>query len=162
MLSQILTTALGFFVLVLILRKFFWGAVLQILDERRRRIEEGLQKIADAQQDLERLKIAYAQRLTTIEDEARAKIQQAILEGKRIALEIQEQARAQGQALITKAKGTVDLELAKAKVTLRDEVAAMTVDAVERILRQRLDPQIDRRLVETVLEEMERGPSQPA
>ena len=83
------------------------------------------------------------------------KIQQAILEGKRIAIEIQEQARAQGSALMTKAKETVELELAKARVTLRDDVAAMTIGAVERILREKLDPEKDKRLVDQVLQELE-------
>ena len=155
MLAQIATNVLGFFLLVVFLRKVFWGAVLKLLDERRRRIEEGLRTIDLSKQELARLQAEYRQRLARIDDEARGKIQQAILEGKRIAIEVQEQAREQAQAILTKSKETVELELAKAKVTLRNEVAAMTVDALERILKQKLDATTDRHLVESVLEELD-------
>jgi F-type H+-transporting ATPase subunit b len=161
MLAQIATTVLGFFLLVVVLRKFFWPTILLALDERRQHIEDGFKNLARSRQELERIQAEYAQRLAQIEGEARSKIQQAILEGKRIAVEIQEQARAQGSAIINKSKETVELELAKAKVMLRDQVAEMTIEAVERMLRQKLDAKTDRRLVDTVLDELEREGSRP-
>ena len=161
MLAQITTNILGFFLLVVFLRKVFWGPILKLLDDRRVRIEEGLRQIGQSKQDLERLQGDYSQRLAKIDDEARVKIQQAVLEGKRIALEVQEQARAQGQAILAKSKETVELELAKAKVTLRDQIADMTVEAIERVLQQKLDAKTDRQLVETVLDELEGKPPRP-
>ena len=38
MLAQIVTTALGFFLLVIILKKLFWRVILKMLDDRRMRI----------------------------------------------------------------------------------------------------------------------------
>ena len=157
MLAQIATNVLGFFLLVVFLRKAFWGTILRLLDERRARIEDGLRQIGQSKQALERLQSDYAQRLAKIDDEARVKIQQAVLEGKRIAIEVQEEARVQAQAILVKSKETVELELAKAKVTLRDQVADMTVEAVERVLQQKLDAKTDRALVESALDELERG-----
>ncbi len=110
----------------------------------------------ERQDELTRLQEDYSRRIAAIEAEARTKIQESIKEGKRVALEIQEQARAQGAALITKSKETVELELAKAKITLRDQMVALTTDAVERILREKLDAEKDQRLVEAVLDELER------
>ena len=107
--------------------------------------------------ELEQVQQDYRRRLAAIEDEARTKIQQAILEGKRVASEIQEQARAQSSAALTKSKEAVEMELAKAKVTLRNDVAQMTVDAVERILRRKLDAKADRELVDQILGELESG-----
>ena len=155
MLNQILTTALGFFLLVVLLKKFFWSAILKMLDQRRAYIEEELRQTAQRKTEMTRLQEEYQRRLVKIEEEARAKIQQAILDGKRMSVEIQEQARAQGSALVTKAKETIELELAKAKVTLRDQMVEMTVDAVERILRRKLDEKADRQLVDAVLAELE-------
>jgi F-type H+-transporting ATPase subunit b len=155
-LQQILSQALGFLLLWWVLKRFAWRPLLAILDERRSRIEEDLRQAAQQKADLEQVQIEYRVRLAKIEEEARTKIQHAILEGKRIAAEVQEQAREQAHAIITKSKETVELELAKAKVTLRDQVAAMTVQAVERIIRQKLDEKSDRQLVEAVLDELER------
>lgn len=127
-----------------------------MLDRRRAHIEESLRQVARSKEDVARLQADYAQRLAKIEDEARQKIQQAILEGKRISLEIQEQAREQAASAMTKSKEAIELEVAKAKVQLRDHVARLTMDAVEKILRQKVDPKTDRQLVDAVLDDLER------
>lgn len=155
-LQQIVSQALSFLLLLWILRRVAWRPLLAALDARRGHIEEELRKAAQAREDLTRLQADYSRRLAAIEEEARDKIQQAVIDGKRIAGEMQEEARAQAQAIFTKSKETVELELAKARVTLRDQLAQMTVGAVERILRQKLDAKADRQLVDGALEELER------
>lgn len=159
-LQQILSQAVSFLLLLWILRRLAWRPLLGVLDERRERIEQDLRAAASRKIELARLQEDYARRLAMIEDEARSKIQQSILEGKRIAAEIQAQAREQGEALLTKSKEAVEMELAKARVLLRDQVAAMTIDAVERILRQKIDAKTDQRLIGSVLDELEREGAQ--
>lgn len=156
--QQIVSQALSFLILLWVLKRVAWRPLLQALAARRAHIEGELDKVAKSRQDLERLQEDYARRLAQIEDEARRKIQEAIVEGKRIAVEIQEEARAQAHRIITKSREAVELELAKAKVTLRDQLTAMTIEAVQRILGQKLDEKSDRRLVEAALEELEHVP----
>lgn len=158
MLTQILTTAVGFLLLVALLKRPFWGALLRILDERRTRIEQDLQEASRQRQEMEQLKQMLGRRLDTIDAEARAKIQEAIRDGRRIATEIQEDARVQAQGILSKSKETIELELAKAKVTLRDELADMTMGAVERLLRGKLDAKTDQQLVASILDELGQSP----
>ena len=155
-LQQILSQAISFLVLLWVLKRFAWKPLLQILDQRRAHIESQLSKVAQSREELGRLQADYSQRLAQIDEEARVKIQQAILEGKRISLEVQEQARAQASAILTKSKETIELEFAKAQVSLRDQVADMTIDAVERVLHKKLDAKTDRQLVDATLDELER------
>lgn len=158
-LQQIVSQALSFLLLWWLLSRFAWRPILGMLDGRRKQIEGEFQKLAGTREELAKLQADYAQRLTKIDEEARAKLQQAIIEGKRIASEVQEQARAQASAILEKSREGVEQELAKAKVTLRDQVAEMTVQAVEQILQRKLDPQADRRLIEAALDELERRPA---
>ncbi len=160
-LQELSVQVVGFLVLFAVLKRVAWRPLLSLLDERRRRIEDGFKQLASSKEELARLQADYGRRLSRIEDEARAKIQQAVLEGKRIAMEIQEEARAQGADLMHKSKEAVALELAKAKVTLRDDLVSMATEAIERILRGRLDAERDRRLVEEVLDELEREAPAP-
>ena len=154
--AQIAIQLTGFGLFVWILARFAWKPILTLLDERRARIEEGFRQISQSKAEVANLQQDYRQRLAKIEEEARVKIQQAILEGKRISLEIQEQAREQAQSAMSKSKETIELELAKAKVQLRDHVAQLTVDAVEKVLRQKVDPKTDRQLVDAVLDDLAR------
>ena len=153
--QQVISQAISFLLLLAILKKFAWKPLLDMLDQRRRKIEEDLRSAAHQKSEMERLQREYQTRLAAIEEEARTKIQQSVLEGKRIGAEVQEQAREQAVQILAKSKETLELELAKARVTLRDQVAAMTVGAVERILRQRLDAAADQKLIETILGELE-------
>ena len=154
-LQQIISQAVSFLVLLWGLRRFAWKPLLGLLDQRRAQIEDELRKIAHGKEEVARIEAEYSRKLAQIHDEARVKVQEAILEGKRISTEIQEQARTQASAIISKSKETVDFELAKAKAVLRDQVAAMTMDAVERIIRSKLDEKTDRRLVDAVLDDLE-------
>ena len=155
-LQQIVSQALSFLLLLWVLKRFAWKPLLAMLDARKARIEQGLADIDRGKADLEQLQKSLQTRLALIDGEARAKIQEAIKEGRRIATEMQDQARNQAHEVLEKSKETIELELAKAKVTLRDQVAEMTMDAVERILQQKLDPKADRQLIESVLEQLER------
>ena len=158
-LQQILSQSLSFLVLLWVLRRFAWKPILELLDARRRHIETEFQQAAKTREELKQLQEDYARRLARIDEEARIKIQQSILEGKRIAAEVQEEARNQAGAILEKSKETIALEVAKAKVTLRDQVATMTMDAVEKILQRKMDATVDRQLVEATLEELERPPA---
>lgn len=152
--TQIATTILGFFLLVVFLKRFFWSTILKMLDERRERIVRELAHAEQQRTQLATLQIELRQRLERIDAEARAKIQQTILEGRRIAGEIQEEARVQARQILEHANDTIALEVAKAKVTLRDELADMTLEAVEDVLRQKLDPSTDRALITKILDEL--------
>jgi len=63
LLAQIATTVVGFFLLVLVLRRFFWRSVLALLDERRSRIEQGLRDVEQAKRQAEQAQAEYARRL---------------------------------------------------------------------------------------------------
>lgn len=155
-LQQVLSQAISFLLLLFILKRFAWRPLLSVIDRRQEQISQDLRHAEERKAEMERLQEEYRRRLTQIEDEARAKIQQAVADGRRVAGEIQEQARSQAQAVLVKAKETVELELDKARVTLRDQMATITMEAVERLLRQKLDPKADRQLVDAVLDELER------
>lgn len=154
-LQQIVSQVVSFLLLVWVLRRFAWRPLLGVLDARRARIEEQLREAARRQEEAARLQQDLAARLAMIDEEARAKIQQAIQEGRRMAAEVQEDARAQAQQILAQSKETIELELAKAKVTLRDDLADLTADAVQRLLRQTLDEKTDHRLIAAILEELD-------
>ena len=154
-LQQILSQALSFLLLLWVLKRFAWRPLLGVLDARRARIEEESSRAAQHTVELERLKVELHHRLSKIDEETRSRIQQAIQDGRRIAMEIQDEARSQAQGILAKSKETIALELAKARVALRDELAEMAIETTERLLRQKLDPETDKAIVEHILEQLE-------
>ena len=154
--QEILTQAGAFILLVWVLKKMAWKPLLQLLDERREKIQKGFSEIEAAKRDLEKLKADYEHARNHIEEEGRRRLQEAIDEGKKIARELQEEARREARAVLDKAKEDIQLEAAKAKVTLRNEIADLTLAATERVLNEKLDSTKDKELVLDFIEDLEK------
>ena len=153
--QQIVSQSISFLLLLWVLRRFAWRPLLGVLDARRARIDDALRQAAQQHAQVERLTVELHARLAKIDEETRRSIQQAVQEGRRIAMDIQDEARAQAQGILAKSKETIELELAKARVALRDELADLTIEAAERFLKQKLDPEADKALVAAILDELE-------
>jgi len=110
--NEIVAQTICFLVLLLILRKFLWGKFLKVLDDRRDRIASELKAIDDARADVERARIEYETKLSQIEKAAKAKTEEAIAEGRRVAEELRQGAEANAEKLIDNANAAIQDELA--------------------------------------------------
>jgi len=151
--QQILTQAIGFLVLLFILKKIAWKPLLSLLDERREKISSEFRNIERTKSELSRLEQDYKARLAEIEAQARQKIQEAIAEGQRIAVEVQEKAREEGKNILNKAKDNIELEIAKARVELRNQVASLAIRAAEKVIKEELTEERHKRLVTEFIDE---------
>jgi F-type H+-transporting ATPase subunit b len=145
--GQIITNIIGFVIAVLILRRFAWGPILRLLEERREKIQGEFDRIEEEKRAAAALKADYEAQLRTIEAQARARIQEAVQEGQKVAAEIKEQARQEGHDQLDRAKQEIERERDKAQVTLRNDVVDMVVRASENLISERLDDPLHRKLV---------------
>lgn len=155
-LSQLLTHALGFLVTVWILKRFAWGPLLDLLEERRAKIAGEFQAIEQQKNEVARLAADYEARLKEIDAERRQKLIEATEEGKKIAAEIKAAAQDEVKQLREKAKADLEREVAKAKVQLKQDLVAMTIAATERLLRERLDEAKHRELIARYIDDLQR------
>ena len=153
-LAQFVVNILAFLLLLAILKKFAWGSLLKLIDERRDKITSEFEGIEKTKRELEKLKDDYQEHLARIEEEARAKIQQAVDEGRRVAAEVEEGARMHARETLEKSKEAIALEVAKARLELKDQVVDLAIQATHKILRQHLDEETDRRMIEAFIKEI--------
>lgn len=157
-LGEVFVQLLAFVIVFWTLKALAWKPLLKALDSRRDRIKHELNRIENSKKEIESLKNEYAIHLQKIDDEARTKIQQSIEEGRRIAREIQEKARTESQTTFEKAKENLDLEVAKARLTLRKEIADLAINASERVLREKMsDHRQQQEKVLEIIEELEKS-----
>lgn len=159
-LSETLTTIIAFAIFVWVLTKYAWGPVTRVLDERQRRIEQGFADIRDKQAAAETLERQYQEQLRNIDQERRARIQEGIAEGRRVAAELLEKAREEATHNAERSRRNLETEVAKARLELRNELVTMTIQASERLLRERLDGEQQRRLVTSFIDDLERQAQQ--
>ena len=106
--------------------------------------------------DISLLEKEYKQKLENIEQEARQKIQEAANLGTTLARDIQERARIDAQKMIDRAQAEIEQDLAKAKLTLRDQIVEISSLITEKILKEKIDHKEHTRLVDQFISEIEK------
>jgi F-type H+-transporting ATPase subunit b len=119
--------------------RFVWPPVTKALDERSRRIADGL-----AAADKAKSELVLAQRRVDEEiQKARASATEVRAGAERQATQLIEEARGEAARIVAAAKKSAEEEATlaaqRAKDQLRDQVASLAVAGAERILRREID-----------------------
>jgi F-type H+-transporting ATPase subunit b len=146
-LGQIVTHIIGFLIAVFLLKKFAWKPLLSILEQRRAKIKSEFDNIESEKQKVENLLSDYQTKLKEIDSLARVKIQEAAQEGQKLANEIKENARKESKDILTKAREEIQRDVDKAKVQLKNDLVNMTMRVAEKLIRERLDEEKDKKLI---------------
>ncbi len=150
-LPGLIAQLINFGILLVVLRMFLYKPVLNVLEERKRRIEEGLNRAEQA-----------AVQASASQDEARRVIDEARAQGRdmvaaaqesaaRLRAELEERARADAAQLVERARQEVQQERDQAIQQLRREFTDLTIAAAERVIGQSLDRNAHQRLIDEVL-----------
>lgn len=153
--AQILTHMAGFLITFWVLKRFAFGPLQKMLEDRREKIRHDFDEADRAKSGAEKLEADYALRLKNIETEARQKIQEAVKEGRRISAELKEQAHAESRGIIEKAKADLVRDIATARVQLKEEIVAMTLAATQKVMNESLDDQRHRKLINEFIDQLE-------
>ena len=154
---QIITHAIGFLITLWILKKFAWGPLLAMIEERRSKIVGEFQKIEDDKAEVDKTAADYEAKLKDIDNERRAKIVEAVNEGKKVAEEIKQTAQADARRLGEKARADLEHDVAKAKVELKGDMIALTMVAAEKIIGEKLDDAKHRELIGQFIDNVEKA-----
>ncbi len=145
--QQILTHTVGFLITVWLMKKYAWGPILGLLEERRNKIVGEFDEIEKGKGQVAELTAEYDAKLKDIDSERRAKIVEAVEEGKKLAAEVKATAQSEVKELQSKAKADLEREVAKAKVELRDDMIVMTMTAAEKIIGEKMTDDKHRQLI---------------
>ncbi len=154
-LPELLTQIAGFIIAVWILKKFAWKPMLGMLEQRRAKIRSDLDSAEKTRLDAAKVLAGYEKKLKEIDTEARVKIQEAIAEGNKVAIDIREQARFEAKEIISKAREELVRDIAKAKTELRDDMVKMAIAATEKIITEKLDDEKHRAMLNNFLDEVD-------
>ena len=119
--------------------KFIWPPILNALEERQKQIEEGLAAADKSQEALEAARaeaetiIGEArQQATGILDQAHARANEIVAEGKDAGVKERERQ-------LAAAKAEIEQETNKAREELRGQVSAIAIASAEKILNREID-----------------------
>jgi F-type H+-transporting ATPase subunit b len=148
---------IAFFVVVLVVMKFLWPPFIAIIEERNKKIAEGLAAGSRAQKDLDEAKVKAQEIIREARDKAAQIVDQAGKRGNEIVEEAKQSAIAEGQRLKTQAQEEIQLESSRAREVLRKQVASLAVQGASHLLEREIDPRTHAQLLDKLELEMANG-----
>jgi F-type H+-transporting ATPase subunit b len=149
--------AVVFVILGWVTMKFIWPPLITALEERQKKIAEGLAAADKGEKSLADAKSAANELIK----EARVQATKIIEQANRRSGEVIEEARgtaiAEGQRLLSDAHQEVALESTRAREQLRREVATIAVVGASKLLGREVDARTHADLLEQLAVEIERG-----
>jgi len=145
-LGNLLFQALGFAILMFVLYRFAYGPLLRILDERRARAQEIVEKSDQIRRDLSETQARSAAELDKARTEAQAIIAEARATKDRIVGEAREAAATAAAAENERARAEMQAERTTVIAQLRRETADLAIAAATRVVGRELSTNRDLQL----------------
>jgi F-type H+-transporting ATPase subunit b len=131
---------LVFALLVWFTMRFVWPIILNAMDERSRKIAQGLAAAEKGQQELAQAR----EKADAIIREARERAREIIDQAQHRANDVVEQAKsaalAEGDRLVAAAQQQIALESSRAREALRREVGQLAVSTASKLIEREIDP----------------------
>ena len=128
----------SFLIVVFILRKFAWGPILSSLKERETSIEDALNAAKKAKDEVANMKAENEQLLKQARNERDMMLKEARDTKDAIVNEARAKAQTEADRMIASARETIQNEKMAAITELKNQVATLSIEIAEKVIRQQL------------------------
>lgn len=145
-------SALSFLVLLFILKKFAWGPILKSVRDREDSITEALEAAEAAKTEMENLTADNERILKEARAERDAMLKEARDLKNKMITDAKDEAKTAADKMIEQAQAAIESEKKAAVEELKAQVATLSVDIAEKVVRAELaDSGKQQKLVEDLL-----------
>lgn len=147
----ILWTLVIFALLMFILAKTAWPAILKTIEDREARIRAQLEAADKANADAQKILAEYQQQVANARNEAQDIVAQSRQAGEKLRDELVSKGRQEQEELLERARREIALERDRALAELRREAVELSLAAASKVIEKNMDSEADRRLVQDYL-----------
>ena len=148
--------SLIFIGLILLLKKYAWKPILDAVNEREDGIRESLESAAKAKEEMQAIVADNERILNEARVERDGMLKEAREAREKIIGEAKGEASIEAEKLITLAKESIERESLAAMTHLKNQIADLSVDIAEKVLRKELSSENKQmELVEQLVKEAE-------
>lgn len=128
-----------FFILAFFTMKFVWPPLMKALDDRAKKIADGLAAADMGKKAKEEADKQVAIELSAVREEGQKRIGEAEKRALGIIEEAKKTASDEAARIIASAKADAEQQVSKARETLRGQVATLAVKGAEQILKREIN-----------------------
>jgi len=143
----------NFVILFALLGLFLYKPVMKMLDERSKRIKESMERAEATKEEYARAEEAVKRLISKAREDGQALVSQASQIGERLKEEAREGARKEAQAIVARTRPELEEERDRIIDDLRRGFVDISISAAEKVIKETLDKERHRKLIEEALEE---------
>jgi F-type H+-transporting ATPase subunit b len=143
-----------FAILVWFTMRFIWPPITAALDERAKKIAEGLSAADKAKADLAAANTRVEQQLSAARDDAAKRLADAERLAQQMVEEAKGRASEEAAKIIAAARAEAEQESVKAREMLREQVAGLAVKGAEAILKREVNAGVHAELLSRLKTEL--------
>jgi F-type H+-transporting ATPase subunit b len=151
----LLSQVIGFLIFAFLLRKFAFGPIQQVLDQRRERIIAGEDKLKEIEKQLAESEINTAAAIAKANEEATRLINEAKESSATFSAQKTQEAIASAQQILTKAEAAAKAERAAIKAELKSEFGRLVAATTSQVTGKVLNDDDQRRINDEALAKVE-------
>ena len=148
-------TVLCFLATFFVLKRFAFGPIQKIIDERRQRIREALHEADNARAEARKMLDEHRAMMA----EARGKAEEILVEARKVAeaqkKRLRDELEADRQRRLEETTRQIEAETVRALELIRAEVAELTVIATQKVTGKVLDAADHKRLIDEAIGELD-------
>ena len=145
---------IAFVVFVVFCMKLVWPPLMQAIEERQKKIADGLSAAERGEKDLELAQAKVSEQLKEAKSQAADIIEQAKKRGTQIVDEETQRGHAEREKIIAQGHSEIEAERNRVKEELRKQVATLAIAGAERILAREIDAAAQSDIVEKLVAEL--------
>ena len=156
----IIWTLVVFGILLAVLWRLGYPALLKMVEDRERRIQKQLDDAEKANAEAQRLLEEHKKQIAAARNEAQDILAKAKAVSQKERETLLAKAREEYDALLSRARKDIDAEKEKAILALRREAVDLSIAAASRVIEANLDTEANRKLVTEFLESLSKAEKQ--
>ena len=152
--ATLIGQTIAFIVFVWFCMKFVWPPIINVIEERQKKIADGLNAGERAQKDLEKAQEKIAEQLKEAKQQAAEIVEQAKKRGAKIVEEETQRGHEEREKIVASGHEEVTAERNRAREELRKQVAVLAVTGAQKIIEREIDKDAHSDIVEKLVAEL--------
>jgi F-type H+-transporting ATPase subunit b len=150
----VIWTVITFLILLFVLKKLAWKPILTALHQREDAIRESLEKAEKAKEESQKILEENQASLLKAEDESKKIIEQSRQYAEKLKDQMLKDSKEQAQKIIEDASAQIEQKKEAAFSELKTKVAEIAISAAEKILKENLNQDSHKKLVDRYIEDL--------
>ena len=147
-------TVVTFIILLFILKKVAWKPILSALDKRESDIKEALEQAQKAKEEAKKILAENQANLSKAEEESKKIIEQSRSYAESLKEQMITESKEQAKKIVDDASSEIQRKQEAAFEELKTQIAEIAINAAEKIIRESLDAQKSKQVIDKYLNEV--------